>query len=205
MGWTCSMQKADECVQYIRKKNFGRDSWFPRRHETQDVQGMLYAASQYGHLPTLQSFAQQNSFCYFPWRPVRTQRIYPPSRLIPNVRFFLQSLPLLQRQPPVSTSGRLELFGASRRFSWKIKVWLRSADLGVAIWWKCAIWTTELATFRDVETVCPMASYGTFAHSSSRLFSPLFVFLTSCRIHWEAGSRSSSHYISIVLLHHTLQ
>ena len=34
----------------------------------------------------------------------------PPSRLIPNVRFFLQSLPLLQRQSLVSTSGRLEYY-----------------------------------------------------------------------------------------------
>ena len=110
MGWTCSMQKADECAQYIRKKNFGRDSWFPSRHETQDVQRMLYAASQYSPLPTLRSFAQQNSFCYIPCRPVRTLRIYPPSRLTPNVRLFLQSLPLLRRQPAVSTSGRLEYY-----------------------------------------------------------------------------------------------
>jgi hypothetical protein len=38
----------------------------------------------------------------------------------------------------------------------------------------------------------------TLAPSSSRLFLYLFVFLTSCRIlFWEAGSRLSSHYISL--------
>jgi len=122
------------------QQNCGRDSWFPSRHETQDVQNtrMLYAASQYGHLTITQSFTQQNSFWNFSYRPVRTLRIYPPSsfRLISYVRFFLQSLPLLpQRQSTVSPPGQLSmttLLGASQSFFWKRMVWMWSADEGIA-------------------------------------------------------------------------
>jgi len=130
VGWTCNMQEADnKCVQYFRKKNFGRDSWFPKRHETQDVQRMLYAASQYGHLPTIQSFAQHNSFSYIPCRPVRTLRIYPLPVLFQMYAssfepYSCSDNPQYQLQGGFNITS---LLGASRRFFWK-RVWLRSAN-----------------------------------------------------------------------------
>jgi hypothetical protein len=121
------------------QQNCDRDSWFPSGHETQNVQNtcMLYATSQYGHLPITQSFMQQNSFWNFSYRPVRTLCIYPPSPVLFHMcaSSFNPSPLLPQRQSIVSPPGQLSmttLLGASRRFFWKRMVWMWSADEGTA-------------------------------------------------------------------------
>ena len=51
--------------------------------------------TQYHSMATCQphSHLWHRFFCYFPCRPVRTLRLYFLPRLIPNVSFYLQSLP----------------------------------------------------------------------------------------------------------------
>jgi len=119
----------------------------------------------------------------------RTLRINPPPRLITNVRFFLQFPPsFCSDSPKYPLHGGLSittLLGASRRFFWKRRVWLRS-DLRRR-------YLVEVRNLNDTLERCQNCmSYdltlflfmnslqnATLVPSLSRLFLPFFVFMTT--------------------------
>jgi len=174
----CHFRKTrSQCLSGRTENNYGTDSWFPNRHETQDVQNAVRSI-------TILPLANHITICetqflfYCLFRSIHTPHIYPLSRLTPNVSFFLQSL--LQRQCTVSPAGQHVAGGLTqvilKECGQQIKASLRSgsAQLERHMSKLSDLWSHAL--FMNCLQIATLAS------SSSRLFLPLFVILTSCTL-----------------------